>query len=291
MPRRVASQGVALLVRVPSQQVRNVVWWGCVFAVLDRCKYYPSACPSVWDTLVFLVSTRALLPHNFALCLRFLLQLTHLNTAHQAVVGVAHAILSLRAAADAGGSTDAAADAAPPTPSSVHGAGATSASAASAAAAAAAATAAAVASVPVMEARKIVSVEALKLVECMVDSLDPTSTQFFEKGPPLTASVGGSTGGVVNGVAATGSDGGSGSGGSGSGATAGTSGSGGGGSGGSAGVAMGAFDSRRSSLSDGMTVGVGPSGGDADSGGPASNESRRWSVQPSASPSSAGTGE
>jgi hypothetical protein len=270
MPRRVASQGVALLVRVPSQQVRNVVWWGCVFAVLDRCKYYPSACPSVWDTLVFLVSTRALLPHNFALCLRFLLQLTHLNTAHQAVVGVAHAILS---------------------PSSVHGAGATSASAASAAAAAAAATAAAVASVPVMEARKIVSVEALKLVECMVDSLDPTSTQFFEKGPPLTASVGGSTGGVVNGVAATGSDGGSGSGGSGSGATAGTSGSGGGGSGGSAGVAMGAFDSRRSSLSDGMTVGVGPSGGDADSGGPASNESRRWSVQPSASPSSAGTGE
>ena len=85
------------MIRVAANQVRNHGWWGCVFAVLDRCKYFPAACPSVWDSLVFLVSSRCLLPHNFALCLRFLLQLTHLNTPHQAVRGMAAAILEVSA--------------------------------------------------------------------------------------------------------------------------------------------------------------------------------------------------
>ena len=59
------------------------------------CRYFPPACPSVWDSLVFLVTSRCLLPHNFALCLRFLLQLTHVNTPHQAVRGMAQAIMEI----------------------------------------------------------------------------------------------------------------------------------------------------------------------------------------------------
>lgn len=83
-----------MLISVAVPHVKNVQWWGCVFAVLDRCKYYAPACPSVWSALSHLVLSRSLIPQNFALCLRFLLQLTHLNTPHQAVGGMAAAILA-----------------------------------------------------------------------------------------------------------------------------------------------------------------------------------------------------
>ena len=165
--------GVGLLVSVAVPHVKNVAWWGCVFAVLDRCKYYPPACPSVWAALSHLVLSRSLIPQNFALCLRFLLQLTHLNTPHQAVVGMAAAILAYNAPR-------------PVTlPSSGSNASLTSVASAPAVVSVAASSSPARQSVSdvsapqlpmnVMEARRIVSVEALKLVEAMVDSLDVES--------------------------------------------------------------------------------------------------------------------
>ena len=32
-------QGMGLMIRVAATTVKNHAWWGCVFAVLDRCKW------------------------------------------------------------------------------------------------------------------------------------------------------------------------------------------------------------------------------------------------------------
>jgi hypothetical protein len=35
------TQGMGLMIRVAASTVKSHAWWGCVFAVLDRCKYAP----------------------------------------------------------------------------------------------------------------------------------------------------------------------------------------------------------------------------------------------------------
>jgi hypothetical protein len=35
------TQGMGLMIRVAASTVKSHAWWGCVFAVLDRCKYVP----------------------------------------------------------------------------------------------------------------------------------------------------------------------------------------------------------------------------------------------------------